>query len=249
MMNTTPVQARPPRRALLSALVLAAILWFSVACRSSDVPLVNESVDQPLGVAARAEVEIAMSVGQLHISALEQPDILIRGDIAYSQQSRVVRGFVVCDDTATFTLREDDSQRNVLDNVDESPVWNLWLSKATPLRLTLETGVGESTIDLSQLHVTYLDLKSGVGAITVMLPHQAMRAELSGGIGSTTVVIPAGVPVRVESSVGLGNITAPSTYRQQGQVYVSPGADTAAGRIELTVNGGIGGITIKQSSE
>ena len=162
----------------------------------------------------------------------------------------MVRGFVVRDDTATFTLREDDSQRNVLDNVDESPVWNLWLSKATPLRLTLETGVGESTIDLSQLHVTvsrsqerrWSDHRDAA-------PSGRMRAELSGGIGSTTVVIPAGVPVRVESSVGLGNIIVPSTYLQQGEAYVSPEATTAVGQIELTVNGGIGGITIKLSGE
>ena len=250
MMNTIRVQFTPLRRVLLPVLVMLASLWLSVACRTSDLRLVHESVDQPLGTAARAEVEIAMSVGQLQIGALSQPDILLRGEIAYPDHSRVIRDFTMSDDTGTFKLREDDSRRTIRDTVDEAPVWNLRLNQATPLRLRLETGVGENSIDLSQLHVTDFDLHSGVGATTVILPRRgAMHAEVSGGIGSTTIVVPTGVPVRVESSVGLGNITVPSSYLQQGKAYVSPESDTAADRIELTVNGGIGGITIKESSE
>jgi hypothetical protein len=245
-MSTTTV--KPITRRLLLALLLLASLFLSVACWSRPIQIVHEAVDQPLDAATRAEVDIALSVGLLHIGALEQPDVLIRGDIAYPKQSRVVRKFAVSDDTATFTLREDDSRRTVLDDVNDAPVWNLRLNQMTPLRLRVETGVGENTLDLSRLHITELDLKSGVGATTIMLPRQVMRAELSGGIGSTTVVIPAGVPVRVESSVGLGNITVPATYRQEGQSYVSPASDTTA-RIELTVNGGIGSITIQQGSE
>jgi hypothetical protein len=248
-MSTTTVKTTTPWRRLLLAPILVVSLLLSAACWSRPVQIVHEAVDQPLGAAARAEIDIALSVGQLRIGALPQPDALIRGDIAYPAQSRVVREFALRDDSATFRLREEDQRATVLDNDGDVPIWDLRLNQTTPLRLRVETGVGENTIDLSQLHVTELDLKSGIGKTTVMLPGQAaLRAGLSGGIGSTTVVIPAGVPVRVESSVGLGNITVPATYRRDGHSYVSPESDTAA-RIELTINGGIGTITIQQGSE
>jgi len=50
-------------------------------------------------------------------------------------------------------------------------------------------------------------------------------------------------------SVACRSSDVPSTYRQHGQVYVSPESEMAAAGIELTVSGGIGGITIEQSSE
>jgi hypothetical protein len=53
----------------------------------------------------------------------------------------------------------------------------------------------------------------------------------------------------VETSTGLGNVTYPATYQQQGHVYISPDFDTDAARIDLTVSGGVGNITIQQASE
>lgn len=98
--------------------------------------------------------------------------------------------------------------------------------------------------------VTDLDLEIGVENTTLTLPRQApVNAHISGGVGNTTVIVPAGVAVRLESSAGLGNVTYPDIYRQQGQSYVSPDFDTAADRIDLTVSGGVGNITIRQGSE
>jgi N-terminal domain of toast_rack, DUF2154 len=250
-MSVTTMKATTSHRRLLIAVIVVAGLWLSAACGSTNAQLVHESISQPLGAAARANVEIALSVGQLRIGALDQPSELIRGDIAYQEQHRVVREFAISDDTASFSLREQDSQRsgsNIHDG--DAIVWELQLNQATPMRLTVGTGAGEGTIDLAQLHVTDLDLEIGVGNITLTLPHQApVQANISGGVGNTTIIIPAGAAVRLESSTGLGNVTYPDTYRQQGQVYVSPDFDTAADRIDLNVSGGVGNITIQQGSE
>jgi hypothetical protein len=43
----------------------------------------QRAVSQPLGTAARADVEIVLRVGQLRIGALAQPGNLVAGEITY----------------------------------------------------------------------------------------------------------------------------------------------------------------------
>ena len=154
-------------------------------------------------------------------------------------------------ETATFTLREQDSQANSLVKFrDDAAIWDLGSNPTTPMRLTIETGVGEGTIDLAQLHVTDLDVQIGIGNTTLMLPREGhLQARVEGGVGNTSIRVPASIAVRLTSTTGLGNISVPANYRRQGDVAVSPDFDTAANRVELTVSGGIGNITIQPISQ
>jgi Cell wall-active antibiotics response 4TMS YvqF len=254
-MSVTTMKAPNTRRPFLIAaaivVVLGVGLWFSGIWSGMGAQLVHEPVSQLLGAAARADVTIAMGVGQLRIGALDQPNNLIAGDISYSDRSSVDRSFALRGDTASFTLREQHSQANsLIKHSDDAAIWNLRLNPATPMRLTIETSVGASTIDLRQIHVTELDLKTGIGTTTLTLPRQGhVQVHISGGVGNTTIVIPAGVAVRLAIDAGVGSIKFPDAYQQQGDAYVSPDYETAANRIDLTASSGIGNITIKQISE
>jgi len=233
----------------VAALVVAvdAGLWLW----SGNAQLVHEPVNQPLGTAARADVSIALNIGQLRIGASDQPNTLIAGDISYVDSSSVTRDFAMRGDTATFILREQDSQANsLIKQGNDAIIWDLRLNPATPMRLTIATDVGNSLIDLAQLHLTDLDLKSGVGNTTLTLPRQGhVQARVSGDVGNVTIRIPDGVAVRIESSAGLGDISVSGDERRQGDVYVSPDFDTAANRIDLHASSGIGAITIQPISE
>lgn len=254
-MSVTTMKAPTTRRPFLIAaaivVVLGVGLWFAGIWLGMGAQLVHKPVSQPLGAAARANVTIAMGVGQLRIGALDQPSNLIAGDISYSDRSSVDRSFALHDDTASFTLREQDGQANSLfKRSDDAAVWDLRLNPATPMRLTLETGVGNGTIDLAQLHITELDLKTGVGNTTLTLPRQGqLQARVEGGVGNTTISIPAGVAVRLAIDAGVGNVNFPDSYRHEGNVYASPDFATATNRVDLTASGGIGNITIKQISQ
>ena len=254
-MSVTTMKAPTVRRPLLIAaaivVALGAGLWFSGIWPGIGAQLVHEPVSQPLGAAAKADVQIAMAVGQLRIGALSQPSNLVAGEIAYQDRNRVDRNFAVHGDTATFTLREQDSQaKSLIKHSDDAAIWDLRLNPATPMRLTLETSVGNGTIDLAQLHVTEFDLKTGIGTTTLTLPRQGhVQAQVSGGVGNTTISIPAGVAVRLTIDAGVGNVTFPDAYAHQGDVYVSPDYDTAANRVDLTASSGVGNITITQISE
>jgi hypothetical protein len=255
-MSTTTIDRAPTRRPLLIALVLmgillAAGLWLQGVWRGGYAQVVSEPVNQPLGAATRAEVEIAMGVGQLRIGALEEPTALVAGEIAYPDHNRVERAFSVRGDTATFSLREHDSQATSLIKYSyDAAIWDLRLAPATPMRLTLETAVGEGTIDLGQLRVTDLTLKAGVGQTMLTLPREGqVRADVSGGVGETTIRIPADLAVRLALDTGVGTVHVPAAYQKQGNIYVSEGYETAANRVDLTVSSGIGDVVIVQDGD
>jgi hypothetical protein len=144
-------------------------------------------------------------------------------------------------------LREQDGQSNsLIKHSDDAILWDLRLNPATPMRLTIATDVGNGTIDLSQLHITDLDLTTSVGSTTLTLPRQGqVQANVRSGVGNLTIRIPEGVAVRIESSAGLGAVSVSGDYRRQGDVCVSPDFETAANRIDLHATSGIGGITIQ----
>jgi hypothetical protein len=246
-----PTTYRPLLVAVVLVLALGAALYFSGVWPSTSAPVVREPVSQSLGAATRADVTIAIGMGQLRVGALDQPGALVAGAIAYPNSNHVTRDFAVRDDTATFVLREQDSQaHSLIKYSDDAAIWDLRLTPATPMRLTLEAGVGENTIDLAQLHVTELDLKTGIGTTTLTLPRQGhVQAQVEGGVGNITIRVPAGVAVRVTISDGLGEIKIPDTYKPHGKLYVSPDYATATDRVDLTVSRGIGNIAIQQISE
>jgi len=69
---------------------------------------------------------------------------------------------------------------------------------------------------------------------------------VNGGIGQTTISIPAGVAARIEANAGIGQVHVNGNFQRQDRYYVSPGYATAEQRIDIDVDGGIGGITVQQ---
>lgn len=151
--------------------------------------------------------------------------------------------------------------------------WNIGLSPQVPLALTISGGVGASELDLSALQLTSLNLNLGVGAVTLRLPaadaaytatlssgvgeanitiapDAALTLTVSGGVGATTIDVPDGAAVRLDASGGLGAITVPGSLTLvsgdgDNGIWESEGFSGADRRIEISYNGGVGGLTIR----
>src|SRR4051812_27743676 len=145
-MMKAPTTRRPFLIVIAMVLALAAGVYFSGNWPRMGAQLIHAPVSQPLGAAARADVQIGIGVGQLQIGALDQPSNLIAGEIAYQEQNNLTRAFAVRDATASFTLRTQNSQANsLIKHSDDDAIWDLRLNPTTPLRLTLVSDVGNST--------------------------------------------------------------------------------------------------------
>jgi hypothetical protein len=231
--------------------IVAAAVWWSGAWWSRGIPVVGETVTQTLGGATRADVAIGMSAGTLSLRANDDSADLVNGTIKRASRDQLERTFALNGDTAFFTLRDRGASgwmppfaRGRSDQV----IWDLRLNREVPMLLKVDTGAGTATLDLTGMRITDLDVNTGVGTTTVTLPQEGrVRAQINGGVGQTTVTIPAGVAVRIEASAGLGQVQVRGDYQRQDKLYLSPGYDTAANRVDLHVNGGVGSITIEQA--
>jgi hypothetical protein len=86
--------------------------------------------------------------------------------------------------------------------------WNIGLTPTIPLRLSVNTGVGEAQLDLSQLNLTNLTLKGGVGRVQLSLPNQEnpYQVSITGGIGDLQLSIPTLTDVDLTIGGGVGRV-------------------------------------------
>ena len=126
--------------------------------------------------------------------------------------------------------------------------WSIRLNPALPLSLDLEAGTNDARIDLSDLKVTDLRLKSGASATDLTLPSNAgtTRARIESGVASVTIRLPAGVAARIRTRGGLSSIHVDgSRFPRNGDMYQSEDYDTAVNKAELEVEMGVGSVTIQ----
>ena len=126
--------------------------------------------------------------------------------------------------------------------------WSFGLNPATSLILDLETGAGKSHVDLSDLQVGELILKTGASSTTLDMPAKAgyTRAEISSGAASVRVNVPPGVAARIRYSGSLASISLDKQrFPLSGGVYQSPDYDSADNKVDLNIEFGVGSVDVR----
>lgn len=143
--------------AVLAVLTIAAIgfgVWYAntqTSAQGSSANLVAYQVDYAVDNATRASVEVQQQVGELRITAMSEPDGLIRGAVTLPEDSRLSREYSVSSGTAYLTLREERENTRFSSTPFTTPRWDLRLNPDIPLSLTISSGVGGTTLDLTKL--------------------------------------------------------------------------------------------------
>lgn len=126
--------------------------------------------------------------------------------------------------------------------------WRVDVTPKVPLSLDVETGANESHLDLSELLVTELRLRTGASATNVTLPAGAgfTRVDVRSGVASVDLAVPEGVAARIHASGGLASIDVDGKrFPRSGKTYQSPGYDEAENQVDVHVETGVGSVTIR----
>lgn len=243
-----------------------------------DIEVETAELVEPLNGATSSTIKVNFSVGRANVVALDaNSDNLFEGNITYVGEYE----FNVSGTTdRKVSLRQKGRFPKGFGRMfsnSQDLVWNIALSQAAPHHLRLAGGVGETDIDLTNLIVETLKLETGVGKVTLTLPIQdkPIRANVSGGVGKTDVIIPAGVAgevdinggvgavdvvvapntaIRVEADSGLGGITLPEEFnRVSGDghfigmkgVWETPNFADADQQVVIDYDGGVGSFRLK----
>ncbi len=229
---------------------LGGALYLYPTLSAGGSSVAEDQIAADVNGAKAARVEIKPGVGELRISAGAQGGRLVDGEVYRINGSRLVKDHYNSGDTAVYSLRTEMNNFPLFfGNNTRGGRWDLRLNPDVPTQLTVGTGVGESTLDLSALTLTGLKLETGVGESNITLPAKGeFRAEINTGVGATTINIPRSMAVRIRFSTGIGSVNVGGDYDKRDGVWISPSYDTAKDRVELQVSGGIGEIRVRQVS-
>jgi len=238
-------------RGLVSFAVVALVLIAIAAVvfefgGSERFALTEKTISEALRSATSGEVSLAFGAGALDVSASPDPSIFVEGEIMVAENENVRPALSLSsqDNVAHFVLETKTWFPRIGHLKDRT--WSLRLNRVVPISLAISTGAGTARLDLADVNLTNLDIRGGVGEATVTLPgHGQFTAQIRGGVGKVTVLVPTGLGVRIVASGGLGSVQVPSDYSHEGHVYTSPSYLTAENRVDISIRGGVGQVTVQ----
>lgn len=236
--------------AVLGLAVVGGVLWILIArpaLPGFNLNFSNElkttNVEYPLRDVRSASVSIGFTTGVNEVRALTGSNKLIEGVIRH--YGNLI--FDASDSGSQARVRVNSSNVSIAMPFGGSEErWNVALNPAAAYDLTLEMGVGQSTVDLSGLTVTGGRLEAGVGATDLMLPAKGkFTMSIDGGVGMVKIRLPGKMALRAEVDSGLGSFDPGSRLRELGgEVYETEGFDSAENAIMLRIKAGVGTISV-----
>lgn len=202
-----------------------------------------EHLSLPLDAAPTARVILRHGAGRLVVADGAAPGSLIDGDFAGGVEPVETRS----SDQRTIELRASrdawDRGWGRGDGLD----WNVRLASAIPLAIDLYGGANDSRLDLSRLNVRGLRVETGASATYVTLPAAAgyTRVSVSTGAASVRLVVPEGVAARIVGRSGLGKLDISGRFPMSAGEWRSPDYDTAANKVDLDLEVGVGAIRVE----
>jgi hypothetical protein len=232
-----------------SILVIASITGCSAKITSkSNKTTVDKKVIEIDG-AKKADVKIDMGIGELIID--KSTDKMMEGEFTYTKADwKPEISYKVNGDEGTLNIKQPSSMNtniNIGINKDEYK-WELSLNKDIPTNLDIDMGVGEGNINLREVNLKELNIKSGVGKMSVDLSgdyKEDVEVDIEGGVGETTLYLPKNIGVRVKAEKGLGSIKEGKLKKESNNVYVNDSYGKTKNSIQIEVEAGIGEIKLE----
>jgi len=222
-------------------LIIAFGIWLIVGFFARHQPVEGEQVSIPLEGATSAYVKLDHGAGRLTLRSGAGSGELLNGKFSngLSYKSRVEAG--------RLEVKLRTSHQAWAWWPGESLDWDIHLNRDIPLGLKIDSGASASILDLSDLKVTDLDINTGASSTELTLPANAVNThvDIDTGASSLKVSIPSGVAasIRVKSGIASVNVN-PRFPRLDGGLYQSTDYGTAANRVDMTIDAGVGSIEV-----
>jgi len=213
--------------------------WLLLA---AAIPGASEGTEQhvstPLAGATDASVRIKFGGGELSVG--HGPDeMLVSGEF---------RGGVVRRSLAPGRVELEQEEWHWPWGRDEWPRWRVGLTGAVPMDLQVEGGASKTVLDLRELRIRSLAIKTGASETRVTLPQAAGITTVRSESGAAAVFfdVPAGVAARIRTKMGLGGSDIDTArFPRVGDIWESPDFETAINRVEIEAQGGLGSVTVR----
>lgn len=202
----------------------------------------GETFTVPLGAAKSAGYRFSHGAGQINIGGGAAPGVALFGSSAvgmnYHSHTNGDRLDVKVDAGPSFFPFIGPAEG----------IWRFQLTREIPIDLTVEAGASQIDVDLKDLNVPHMELKTGASSSNVTMPaHGASILDVEAGVASINVFIPDAVPARIRAEQGVSSINVDTNRfpRSASGFYQSLNFDTSADRVEVNIKAGVGSVTVK----
>lgn len=211
--------------------------WFLVAALWPGRTPPAEALELPLGAVTEARVKISFGGGELVVERAPTGRLVsgtFEGGVAHAAAA-----------SGAVDLKPDTSRG--FPWWDRPLHWRIGVTGEVPLDLVVESGASRSTLDLGETRLRRLDLRTGASETRVLLPRAAgaSAVRVESGAASVRLQVPQGVAARIRSRMALGSSAIDQTrFPRAGDGYASPDWETAANRVEIDIQGGVGSVRV-----
>jgi hypothetical protein len=239
------MKLRMTKLRLLAALATALS---AAACYSDGgLPvgeLQTESQSVKLGDAKTVRAEIRMGAGEMKLAGGARE--LLEAEFSYNvARWKPEVEYSVSGTRGLLAIRQPEGSRGPMGPGHYQ--WDLHFNNKVPLELSVHLGAGKSELSLGSLALTNLQLETGVGETVVDLTgdwKNDLEAHIKGGVGKATVRLPHDVGVQVYAKRGIGEIRAGELRKADG-AYVNEAYGKSPVTLRINVETGIGEINLE----
>jgi hypothetical protein len=238
------------RAALLLATVVTVLATASCVCIGEKVDLIDmrtESHSVELDGAERVAVELEMGIGTLELSG--GSDTLLDAEFRYNvAEWEPVVSYSVNGGRGRLLIRQPQSEGKSFPRNAENE-WILRLNEDVPMTIDIDLGVGKARMYLGDLDLRDLTVDHGVGDLMINLAGEwtnDLTARIDGGVGKLVLTVPSSIGVRLDTDTGIGSVSTHG-FTKRGGVMVNDAYDTGGAQIDVSIDAGIGSITVTAS--
>ncbi len=198
--------------------------------------MVSMTQSQPVGAEKSLRADIRFDIGSLEISA-DRAAQLYSMDVEYDKSSYQSSVHYEPGEEGRLSFTLESTHKLGIRSERQQNRLRLGLTGTLPVKLNVNTGVGDARLALSGLKISELELESGVGGcrISSYEPNAVScdRVRIKNGVGSMDAVGLANLNLReldFEGGVGGANLDFSGEWKQDA---------------EITVQVGVGGVTMR----
>jgi predicted membrane protein len=133
----------------------------------------------------------------------------------------------------------------------QTPEYDIQLSSVLPRNLSIDNGVGNGTVSLTEQTVNNLNIKTGTGEVDIELGYDSIpenEIKLDIGTGNIKLTLPSNVGYVITYNLGVGEISLGDTeisgIGHDANEVKSENYDTAEKILNITANVGVGQLDI-----
>jgi len=233
------------RKALWSFSAVLLALPFAGCDLEERVPaeVISVAKSQPLGTEKNLEADIGFDVGSLEVAA-EKGTVAYTIDLDYDKASyQEVIGYQQSDGTGLLKFRLESLHKLGLRSDRHPNRLRLGLTNTIPVKLAINTGVGDARLSLTGLQLTDLDIESGVGGARISAyepnPVSCNRIRIKNGVGSLDAVGLGNLKfseLDFEGGVGGANLDLTGEWQRDAEIKIQVGV----GGVSVKMPRGIG---------